>query len=366
METQNNLLTKMFVISVLIFIMVGCASMLSRYNKVKEIDTIEAYEEFIQKYPDSEFAKEAKKSIEELKYEKTKSENTIEAFQRFIEKYPGTEFLKEANKRIEKLEYEKSKSENTIEAFQRFIERYPDTEFLKKANEGIEELEYEKAKSKNTIEAYQRFMDKRPDSKFASEARDKIETQKDFKTAKTENTIKAFEKFVEEHPKSNFIEKAKGKIKEITLENIKIIRMIYNTSPENLDRLFYNPERDIAKTLSSAGFRVVSENSQDYDVTMTVDYEENKQRKVSSRYNKEGVFVDGTGEFWALMFCNIKMDHAKFGNIFKVEFKCSSEISKIEGRNPQAKWDKLFTEAESKFKNQFLNKTQFINLIKGN
>jgi len=100
MKTRKKYITKLLVIVVLIFFIVGCASIASRYSEVRGIDTIEAYEEFIQKYPDSEYANKARMQIDELS---AKTKNTIEVYREFIVRHPESEFVKEAKVRIKEL-----------------------------------------------------------------------------------------------------------------------------------------------------------------------------------------------------------------------------------------------------------------------
>ncbi|MCU4137430.1 MAG: hypothetical protein MW689_001001 [Thermodesulfobacteria bacterium] len=77
-------------------VLVGCATPKKNWEKAQRLNTIEAYQEFLQKHPNSEFAYEAKRKIEELAWERTKEQNTIEAYQEFIDKYPQSEFIREA------------------------------------------------------------------------------------------------------------------------------------------------------------------------------------------------------------------------------------------------------------------------------
>ena len=141
MITQKNLSVKMLLIIFLTVIIAGCTSMLSRYDNVKEIDTIEAYEEFIQKYPDSEFTIEASKRIEELEFDKAKSKNTIETYNKFIEKYPDSKFVLEAKDNVIAMkDFENIKTKNTIEAFNKFIKEHPNCSLVDKAKEEIKTI----------------------------------------------------------------------------------------------------------------------------------------------------------------------------------------------------------------------------------
>lgn len=122
MKTQRIFLTRLLVIFSLLIFIVGCASVSSLYNKARELNTIEAYEEFIQKYPDSELANEAKKRIEELEaskkdFETAKTKNTIESYNVFIVKYPESEYVKEAKLKIREISLLKKTINDVIKVF---------------------------------------------------------------------------------------------------------------------------------------------------------------------------------------------------------------------------------------------------------
>lgn len=51
----------------LIFLLLGCAATKNAFNQAKAEDTISSYENFLAKYPQSEFTAEANNRLEELK-----------------------------------------------------------------------------------------------------------------------------------------------------------------------------------------------------------------------------------------------------------------------------------------------------------
>jgi hypothetical protein len=121
MQVQK-FISKLLITFTAMVLIVGCASVESHYKETRELDTIEAYEEFIQKYPDSEFANEAKKRLEHLEssqkdFEVAKIKNTIESYKEFIAKYPENEHVKEAEVRIREITLRKKTINDIIEVF---------------------------------------------------------------------------------------------------------------------------------------------------------------------------------------------------------------------------------------------------------
>jgi outer membrane protein assembly factor BamD (BamD/ComL family) len=76
------------------------------YKKSVETNTVEKYEEFLQKYPDSKYQSEVKEKIIELEFSNARSKNTISAFKTFLQKYPDNKYKGETITVIDQLENE--------------------------------------------------------------------------------------------------------------------------------------------------------------------------------------------------------------------------------------------------------------------
>ena len=71
-KTRRIKMRKVIFLIVILSLLFGCASMKSKYDKVNEINNIDAYKQFLQKYPDSEFSNEVKRKLVFLEFEKVK------------------------------------------------------------------------------------------------------------------------------------------------------------------------------------------------------------------------------------------------------------------------------------------------------
>jgi hypothetical protein len=90
----------------------GCAttqSDLTRFYEVKDINTIEAYEDFLAKFPNSSYADEAKERIENIKEEAKAAVEfkripcNIKDLEDYVKKYPTGRVSDKARKKIEDL-----------------------------------------------------------------------------------------------------------------------------------------------------------------------------------------------------------------------------------------------------------------------
>lgn len=83
----------------------GCSAEKSDWQSAQSADTVEAYEQFISKHPQSTLAGEArertKQLAEEKDWEKASSIDTMDSYQAFLGKYPEGKWSEEARIRIE-------------------------------------------------------------------------------------------------------------------------------------------------------------------------------------------------------------------------------------------------------------------------
>ncbi len=213
---------KLFLI-ILAVLIAGCASQESMFNKAKKDNSVEAYENFLQKYPDGEFSVQAKSQLAKLEYQQTKKINSIEAYEKYLEKYPDSEFSVQAKSQLAKLEYQQAKKINSIEAYEKYLEKYPDNEFSNEVKTQLSKLHFEKAKITNTIEGYESYLQKYPEGEYTAEVKSKI-VDLEF-----EKSFKEYKNYFKNHPKRN----SSTKIKEI---KNGILKNMLSTANENFEK----------------------------------------------------------------------------------------------------------------------------------
>ncbi len=83
----------------------GCSRQQSDWQKTRETNTAEAYEQFLKKYPSGEFTAQAEARVKELyeerDWQKARDADTPEAYQAFVKQYPEGKWTEEARIRIE-------------------------------------------------------------------------------------------------------------------------------------------------------------------------------------------------------------------------------------------------------------------------
>jgi cell division protein FtsN len=83
----------------------GCSRQQSDWQKTRETNTAEAYDQFLKKYPSGEFTAQAQARVKELyeerDWQKARDADTPEAYQAFLKQYPEGKWTEEARIRVE-------------------------------------------------------------------------------------------------------------------------------------------------------------------------------------------------------------------------------------------------------------------------
>jgi len=115
----------------LVFLVVFFISACERdeWANAQKTNTVEAYNAFLEKYPNGEFADEASASIEEIKWQDTEKANTTEAYEEFLETYPSSAKAAIASEKIAAFEEQKlmameKEAADNLAAIQIALENY--------------------------------------------------------------------------------------------------------------------------------------------------------------------------------------------------------------------------------------------------
>ena len=115
-----------------------------QYQPYKVKNTIKGYREFIAKYPENMFVRDAKLAIENLELAPYEKINSVEAYMEFKIRYPDNRHVSMTNVKIEQVELKRYEKMDTIEGYREFLLKYPKSNFAVLARERLQELEYRK------------------------------------------------------------------------------------------------------------------------------------------------------------------------------------------------------------------------------
>lgn len=106
----------------------GCASQHKAFERTKAINTEEAYEHFLQKYPNSSMRSIALENLIAIKFKKAETANTRDSYQMFLSEYPDSEFSGRAQNALIMINFNLAEKYNCVLAYQEFIRKYPESE----------------------------------------------------------------------------------------------------------------------------------------------------------------------------------------------------------------------------------------------
>ena len=152
---------KWIIVLSLVFVLVGCATVRKDWEYAQTVNTVQSYQDFIRKHPQSEFSREAYNRIEKLDWQRTQATNTIDSYSRYLSHYQDGKFSSLAKERIDELEWKRAESEATVQAYLKFINDHPKSKFVSQAKLDIEKQEakeWEKVNKNPSIEGYTDFL----------------------------------------------------------------------------------------------------------------------------------------------------------------------------------------------------------------
>lgn len=103
------------------------------FQKAKEIDSVNAYQHFIDNYPDAIQIEEAIILRNDRAYELALQTNTPAAMQDFFNKYPNARQANLAKDAFEALYFEQQTKDKTAEAYKRYLQQRPNANYTNKA-----------------------------------------------------------------------------------------------------------------------------------------------------------------------------------------------------------------------------------------
>lgn len=134
------------------------------YRQAIEKGTIEAYNYFLSHYATSSHVVEITQLADKTTF--AQLDNTIEAYQQFIELYPQSALIEEARNRIYRLAYAEARKAHTREAYEKLLADYPDHPMKEEAQSAIESFDYLSITQQPTQYAYDKFRNDYPNSTY--------------------------------------------------------------------------------------------------------------------------------------------------------------------------------------------------------
>ena len=212
----------------------GCASVQKDWDIAKSTNNREAYIEFIEKYPNSRFADEAKDAIRELYWRDTRSADKLTAYENFLEMYSIADLNDQDYRSLEGInelrDWINTLSTDSISNYEAFLDKYLNTVFAAEALSRLESLclerDWKYAQDLNIPIAYHYFSKAYVNSPLFETVRRDLELidEKDWEYAKTVNSAEAYEAYMQYHPNSVHNEEINGHLEDVNNPELEELR----------------------------------------------------------------------------------------------------------------------------------------------
>ena len=129
---------------------------------------------FLPAFTEDEYARRRNEEMQQ-QYAPYRERNTIDAYREFIARYPKNMYLETALDQIDNLEFEPYEKADTIAAYTEFVAHYPINRHAVAARGRIDQATIKECENLDTIEAYRRFLAEHPNNIFALTAQDRLQ-----------------------------------------------------------------------------------------------------------------------------------------------------------------------------------------------
>ncbi len=144
------------------------------FDKSLNINTIERFDTYYEKYQRFSYAKEAKSKAEHLRYLEVRVKDKLEGYQNFVRDYPYATDMPQAKFRIHELAYEHTMMNGSLDAFRQYISQFPKSHLLDNAWKEVYRIEYDLAINSNDVSILENYLIYYPNSGYLDKIRIKL------------------------------------------------------------------------------------------------------------------------------------------------------------------------------------------------
>lgn len=211
---------KTILLTFLLLVFLGLYAQKGKFKKAIKTNTIEAFEDFLINYPESEYAEEINMLLVEKKWGKAFELNSLDGYKTFLEEFPDNPFKEKAEKKYDSINFKVANEANSIEAYENYInDPYAKKNNINLATNKIDSLVYMQALSKGDLEDYLYYEDKFPDGLYITEVKLKIDSLV-YIQALSKADLEDFIYYEDNFPDGLYITEVKSKIDSMRYINV--------------------------------------------------------------------------------------------------------------------------------------------------
>jgi outer membrane protein OmpA-like peptidoglycan-associated protein len=207
------------------------------YESALQRNTIDAYTDFLKRFPGAAEAAAATEKRNTLAYEQARLADDIDAYEAFLRTYPLAREATKAMERRDELAFAEAERANTLDAYEDFVVRHPKARQVAEARRRLHNLAYAAIANSTRSADFDTYLSTYPESEFASLARERRD--KCFIAERTHaGDGWSFKRFVDQFPKHAFVPTAIDSMHAIATRthDILLLKHLLDTQAESLGR----------------------------------------------------------------------------------------------------------------------------------
>lgn len=161
---------------VLVLLIIGCATTATRWRETSRANTITAYENFLQNHPDSEWAPEARKCIDDLAFAEAKRLDTVAALDSYRGRFPSGSHHDDALAECEAIMYRATMETTEPAPCRAYLERFSQHERAEEMRRHLDDRIFEVAVREGKATGYEQYVKDFPEGRHIQESEQALAT----------------------------------------------------------------------------------------------------------------------------------------------------------------------------------------------
>jgi len=189
----------------------GCAN--NAFQTTRQLDTIQAYDDFLKQYPKNQHVVDVKNRKEVLICQQIVQKDEIDPYQQYLKTYPQGKCAAEVRQKLEKLVWKNAEQSNMVAAYEDYLKQYPKGVYVDEAKKQKEAPRCVETLKGDNIPDYQAYLASYPQGKCVAEIRQKLEVLL-WNKAEQSHALGAYEDYLKQFPQGSYVGAAKIQMEE--------------------------------------------------------------------------------------------------------------------------------------------------------
>ena len=159
----------------------------SSFDKARDLDTAEAYRDFLRENPQDPSTEAARARLSELEFLDARRQHTLPAYKRFLTSFPDMPRAQDAKLLIEGIRFEMAAEKDTSEAWLIFLREHSQGPHAQEARRRLEDADYRAVQQATSARQIREFLGRHPQTERRSELEKRLD-EFEFQEARARGT----------------------------------------------------------------------------------------------------------------------------------------------------------------------------------